>query len=133
MNITVPTTAQIAHSLERGARIAAPAIALIITSVVLLVELAYELGRFTGQAVHDRNDQLAAIWRNLWAAEPEALAEPAVAPIPASFAPVAPPIVHTLALLAVQLEGCTADELRRVTGSRRRCSKAELVAAYVAA
>lgn len=43
------------------------------------------------------------------------------------------PVMHPLALLAGELQSCTSSEVRRITGSRRRCSKAELVAAYVAA
>lgn len=66
MTMTVPTTAQIAQGLERGARIAAPAIAFVITCIVLLTELAYALGRLTGEAVYARNEQLAAFWRHLW-------------------------------------------------------------------
>lgn len=66
MTMTVPTTAQIAHGLERGARIAAPAIAFAITCIVLLAELTYALGRLTGKAIYARNEQLAAFWRHLW-------------------------------------------------------------------
>ena len=141
MTTTIPTTAQVAQALERGARIAAPVIALLITCLALLAELAYELGRLTGAAVHERSDQLARLWVRLWVREPEVLAEPAAqngdgnAISAAVFAPCAPvaPALHPLAALAAELQGYTSSELRRVTGSRRRCSKAELVAAYVAA
>lgn len=126
MTMTVPTTAQIAHGLERGVRIAAPAIAFAITCIVLLAELAYALGRLTGEAIYARNEQLAAFWRHLW--------------VPATAATTLPkrqsktaPVMHPLALLASELQSCTSSEVRRITGSRRRCSKAELVAAYVAA
>lgn len=114
---TVPTAAQIAQVLERGARIAAPVIALLITCLALLVELSYELGRQAGAAVHARNDQLAALWRRLL------LGSTPAAPV----APVAP-VPHPLAALAAELQGCTSTELRRITRSRRRCSKAALIA-----
>jgi len=132
MITTIPTTAQVAQALERGARIAAPVIALLITCLVLLAELTYELGRLTGEAVHERSDQLARLWVRLWVRKAEVLAEPAAAPIPTPCAPVAPAL-HPLTALAADLQGYTSSELRRMTGSRRRCSKAELVAAYVAA
>lgn len=126
MTMTVPTTAQIAHGLERGARIAAPAIAFAITCIVLLAELAYALGRLTGEAIYARNEQLAAFWRHLWM--PAAV----VKTLPKCQSKTAP-VMHPLALLADELQSCTSSEVRRITGSRRRCSKAELVAAYVAA
>ncbi len=126
MTMTVPTTAQIAHGLERGARIAAPAIAFAITCIVLLAELAYALGRLTGEAIYARNEQLAAFWRHLWV--PAAV----VKTLPKRQSKTAP-VMHPLALLAGELQSCTSSEVRRITGSRRRCSKAELVAAYVAA
>lgn len=126
MTMTVPTTAQIAHGLERGARIAAPAIAFAITCIVLLAELAYALGRLTGEAIYARNEQLAAFWRHLWV--PAAV----VKTLPKRQCKTAP-VMHPLALLASELQSCTSSEVRRITGSRRRCSKAELVAAYVAA
>jgi hypothetical protein len=126
MTMTVPTTAQIAHGLERGARIAAPAIAFAITCIVLLAELAYALGRLTGEAIYARNEQLAAFWRHLWV--PAAV----VKTLPKRQSKTAP-VMHPLALLASELQSCTSSEVRRITGSRRRCSKAELVAAYVAA
>lgn len=126
MTMTVPTTAQIAHGLERGARIAATAIAFAITCIVLLAELAYALGRLTGEAIYARNEQLAVFWRHLW--------------VPAAVVKTLPkrqfktaPVMHPLALLASELQSCSSSEVRRITGSRRRCSKAELVAAYVAA
>lgn len=126
MTMTVPTTAQIAHGLERGARIAAPAIAFAITCIVLLAELAYALGHLTGKAIYARNEQLAAFWRHLWV--PAAV----VKTLPKRQSKTAP-VMHPLALLASELQSCTSSEVRRITGSRRRCSKAELVAAYVAA
>ena len=126
MTMTVPTTVQIAHGLERGARIAAPAIAFAITCIVLLAELAYALGRLTGEAIYARNEQLAAFWRHLWV--PAAV----VKTLPKRQSKTAP-VMHPLALLASELQSCTSSEVRRITGSRRRCSKAELVAAYVAA
>lgn len=144
MTTTIPTTAQVAQALERGARIAAPVIALLITCLALLAELSYAFGYQLGSAVHERSDQLARLWVRLWVRKAEVLAEPAAAPIPTPCAPVAiapecpkcgtvAPALHPLAALAADLQGYTSSELRRMTGSRRRCSKAELVAAYVTA
>jgi len=145
MTTTIPTTAQVAQALERGARIAAPVIALLITCLTLLAELSYAFGYQLGSAVHERSDQLARLWVRLWVRKAEVLAEPAAAPIPTPCAPpvaIAPecpkcgtvaPALHPLAALAADLQGYTNSELRRMTGNRRRCSKAELVAAYVTA
>ena len=132
MTKAIPTTAQVAQTLERGARIAAPVIALLITCLTLLAELAYELGRLTGAAVHERNDQLARLWVRLWVREGEVLAAPAAAPIPAPCAPVAlvapvAPALHPLAVLAAELQSCSSGELRSLLGTRRRCSKAQLI------
>jgi hypothetical protein len=135
MTTTIPTTAQVAQTLERGARIAAPFIAFSVTAIILLAELTYELGYQMGSAVHERNDQMSRLWVRLWLREAEVLAEPVAAPIPVPFVPVTPvaPAFHPLAMLAAELHNHTSSELRRMTGSRRRCSKAELVAAYVTA
>lgn len=126
MFTTIPTTAKIAASLERTARIAAPFIAFLVTAIILLAELSYELGRLTGEAIYARNEQLAAFWRHLWV--PAAV----VKTLPKHQSKTAP-VMHPLALLASELQSCTSSEVRRITGSRRRCSKAELVAAYLAA
>ena len=56
MTLTVPTAAQIAQSIERTARVVAPAIALVITCAGLLAEFAYDLGFQLGTAVHARPD-----------------------------------------------------------------------------
>ena len=130
---TVPTTAQIAQNLERAARVIAPAVALAVTSVMLLAELAYSLGFQLGTAVHTRNDQLAAVWRRLWAPG----AEPAAAPITVKPAPIRlaaklQPQVHPLADLAADLEALTCAQLRSLAGTRRKARKAELIAMVLA-
>lgn len=47
-------------------------------------------------------------------------------------APVAPPLVHPLQPLAIELEQLTRSELQRIAGCRRRLAKAQLVALAVA-
>lgn len=65
-------------------------------------------------------------------------ASPVVAPsLPvvvasAPSAPFAPPIAHPLALVAASLEALTCQELRALTGSRRKARKAELIALALA-
>ena len=54
-------SAQVGAALHRAARIAAPVIALLITSALLLGHLAYQLGYQLGSAIHARNAQLAAL------------------------------------------------------------------------
>jgi hypothetical protein len=122
MTITVPTTAQVSASLERAARAAAPVVALVITCALLLIQLAYDLGYMLGSAVHARNDQLAALWRCLMA--PEAM------PAKAGFTA---PAVHPLAELVDELEAMTCKQLRALSGIRSKQSKAQLIAAYLAA
>lgn len=137
--ITVPTTEQVAAHLQHAARIAAPVVALLITTLLLLVELTYELGYQLGSAVHARNDQLSKVWVRLWVG---GTAEPA-APDPlqelgsgvhSTAEPAAPtaPLQHPLSVLANELEQLTATQLRAVLGTRRRCSKAQLIAAAMA-
>jgi hypothetical protein len=133
MTITVPTAAQIAQNLERTTRVIAPAVALAVTSVILLAELAYDLGHQLGSAVHARNDQLAAMWRRLWVPG----AEPAAAPITVKPAPIRlaaqlQPQVHPLADLATDLETLTCSQLRSLAGTRRKARKAELIAMVLA-
>jgi hypothetical protein len=130
---TVPTTAQIAQNLERAARVIAPAVALAVTSVMLLAELAYSLGFQLGTAVHTRNDQLAAMWRRLWVPG----AAPAAAPITVKPAPIRlaaklQPQVHPLADLAADLETLTCAQLRSLAGTKRKARKAELIAMLLA-
>jgi hypothetical protein len=50
----------------------------------------------------------------------------------APSAPSAPPIAHPLALVAASLETLTCRELRALTGTRRKLSKASLVALALA-
>jgi len=47
-------------------------------------------------------------------------------------APSAPPIAHPLSLVAASLEALTCRELRALTGTRRKLSKASLVALALA-
>lgn len=51
---------------------------------------------------------------------------------PAASAPVAPPLVHPLQPLAIELEQLTRSELQRIAGCRRRLAKAQLVALALA-
>ena len=120
--MNIPTSNQVAAGLERAARLAAPVIALLITCLLLAAELAYRLGYLTGEAIHARNDQMAAAWRRLWVPEAEVLAEPAALPIPA---------VHPLSLLAADFEQMTCKQIRELTGLRRKTAKRELIALAV--
>jgi hypothetical protein len=123
MNITVPTTIQVADRLERTARLIAPAVAFAITITLLLMQLAYELGYQLGQAVHARNDQLSAVWVRLWAPAAEVLADAPAEAIPAATAP----LQHPLMRLADELEQLTRSQLQALTGCRRKASKAQLI------
>ena len=120
MNITVPTTSQVADRLERTARLIAPALAFAITVTLLLVQLAYDLGYQLGQAVHERNDQLSALWVQLLADAP--------APQVATVAPVQHPVMA----LADELEQLTQRQLMALTGCRRKISKTQLIAMALA-
>ena len=102
------TTDQLGARLERSARLAAPVIALAITAVALLMQLAYDLGFLLGTAVHERSAQLAAVFN-----PPQ---------------PVPPPAVHPLALIAAELDQLTCKQLQQLTGCRRRIGKQQLIA-----
>ena len=117
MNITVPTTSQVADRLERTARLIAPALAFAITVTLLLVQLAYDLGYQLGQAVHERNDQLSALWVQLLADAP---------------APQVAPVQHPVMALADELEQLTQRQLMALTGCRRKISKTQLIAMALA-
>jgi hypothetical protein len=124
MELTIPTTHQVANALERGARAIAPCVALIVACTLLLMQLAYDLGFLLGRAVHQRNDQLSAIWRRLWVPDLEQTQlNPAPAPLPA---------VHPLAALASELDGMTTRQLQQLTGCRRRLAKRQLIAIAIA-
>lgn len=136
---TIPTTAAIASRLERAARILAPLVCLTIAAALTLAECCYQCGYQLGRAVHERNDELAALWRRVCrvpgpamvpAQSPITRAVPAMVPSPA-LVPVKPAL-HPLAVLAESLDSLTVSELRRITGTRRKCRKAELVAMAVA-
>lgn len=141
---TVPTVAAVASALERAARIAAPLICWAIAAVMTAAHLAYQLGHGLGQAVHHRNDQLAAVARRLATGErqarpthvvpvpapiaPQAPQEPQqAAPTPARVVPTPAPLLSPLAALRDELSALTVAELRRITGTRRKARKAELV------
>jgi len=129
MTITVPTTAQIAQNLERAARIVAPTIALVLTCLALLAQLAFDLGYLLGSAVHARNAELAAVWRRLWVPN----TEPPAAPITVRPAPIRlAPQEHPLTDLAADLEKLTCSQLRVLAGTKRRARKAELIAMVLA-
>lgn len=115
--MNIPTTNQVAAGLECAARLAAPVIALLVTCLLLAAELAYRFGYLTGEAIHARNDQMAAAWRRLWVPEPAALPMPAV---------------HPLSLLAADFEQMTCKQIRELTGLRRKTAKRELIALAVA-
>ena len=152
MTITIPTTVEVAAALQRWARLAAPFVALLLTSTVLLMELAYELGHQLGQAVHERSDQLARIWVQLVVpasdaqpATPDPLrcngSTPASALQPATLQCngseawteiPASPLQHPLQAVATELQQLTVKELQLICGTRRRLAKAELVAMALA-
>lgn len=105
--------------------------------LITLAVMTYLAGEFTGRTLHQLNDMLSNAWRRLWVPEAEVSAKPTeqpiLQPIVKESTVLTMPVLHPLAVVAAELQSCTSSELRRITGSRRRCSKAELVAAYVAA
>lgn len=129
MNTTIPTTTQLGAALEHTARRLVPVVALLITAVLLLIELSYGLGHQLGTAVHERNDQLARLWRRLWVPQarvPQAPVPEAVLPAPAA------PMAHPLAELAVELEAMSCRQLQQLTGCRRKAAKRQLIALALA-
>lgn len=134
---TVPTAATVAATLERAARIAAPLICWAVAAALTAAQIAYQCGYALGQATHARNDQLAALARR-WATG-ERPAQPTNTPQhvqqPQQAAPTSLPVVTTpaplmspLAALRDELSALTVAELRRITGTRRKARKADLVA-----
>lgn len=121
---TVPTVAAVAAALERAARIAAPLICWAIAAVMTAAHLAYQLGHGLGQAVHHRNDQLAALARRLATGERRAHAAPQA---PCRVVTTPAPLPHPLAALRDELSALTVADLRRITGTRRKARKADLV------
>ena len=73
----------------------------------------------------------AALGRRYAAALAPSAPSPAMV-APAPSAPSAPPIAHPLAVMAASLEALTCRELRALTGTRRKLSKASLVALALA-
>jgi len=113
------SSAQLAARFERGARLSAPFLAFAVTVVLLLVELAYEVGFQLGQAVHARSAQLADLHRRALGLT----------------APVTPalPITHPLADLAVSLELLPVRMLRPMAGSiPKKTRKSDLIMSIVA-
>ena len=101
--------------IQAARRIAVAVAALLFCVAADSAALAYELGRQTGQAVHERNDQLAGLFRRV------------LAPTPA---PVATPTPAPVATPAPDFAALTVRELRTLTGLRSsRLRKADLVAA----
>jgi hypothetical protein len=128
----VPTSAAVAARLERAARILAPLVCLAIAAALTLAECCYQCGYQLGRAVHERNDELATLWRRVCRVP---VPTTATAPVPTTAtAPMVPvkPALHPLAVLAESMDSLTVSELRAVTGTRRKCRKAELVAMAVA-
>jgi hypothetical protein len=119
--MTVPTCQQLAASLQRSARLAAPPIAFLITAVLLSADLAYRLGYLTGQAVHARSQQLARLASQVPSQKGEAMGPTTVQPI-----------LHPAATLAADLERLTTRQLRQLTGIRRNLSKRQLIAYAIA-
>lgn len=131
MAFTIPTTTQLATTLHRNARLAAPCIALVCTAAVLLTQLAYDLGRLTGEAVYARADQLRQLWLQLCRTPSTS---PSTATIVDTTAPIiTSPVVHPLAVMAADLEAMTTRQLQQLTGCRRRLAKRQLIALALAA
>lgn len=51
---------------------------------------------------------------------------------PAPHPPGPAPAAHPLSMVAEELQALTCAQLRAITGTRRKCSKAELIAAMLA-
>ncbi len=138
---TIPTSADVAQRLERMARILAPLLCWAIAAALTLAQCCYQCGYQLGRTVHERNDQLSALWRRVCrvpgpAMVPSPATVPAQSPISRAV-PVVPttvpsPALHPLAPLAESLDSLTLAELRRITGTRRKCRKAELISLAVA-
>jgi hypothetical protein len=126
---TIPTTADVAARLERLCRILAPLLCWAVAAVLTLAECCYQCGYQLGRAVHRRNDELARLWRHVCGV-PAPTTATATAPVPAPV-PVVPalpePALHPLAAMAESLQSLTVSDLRRITGTRRKCRKAELI------
>jgi hypothetical protein len=119
-----------------------------IAAALTLAQCCYQCGYQLGCAVHERNDQLSALWRSVCGVPaPTTATVPGPAMVPAQSpisraVPVVPttvpspalpePLLHPLAAMAESLDSLTVSELRRITGRRRKCRKAELVSLAVA-
>lgn len=97
--------------------------------LVAMAVLTFHAGRLTGRGVHRLNDWLAAAWRGLLVPAVNTSAQPVST---AYTFTSQQPIAHPLADLAAQLEALTVRELMAMTGSRRKLSKARLVALALA-
>jgi hypothetical protein len=120
--------------LERLARILAPLLCWTIAAALTLAECCYQCGYALGSAVHQRNDQLSALWCRLCRVPvPVPTTATATAPVVPPVPPAPPaPALHPLAELAASLDSLTVAELRHITGTRRKCRKAELISLAVA-
>lgn len=110
---------------------------IVLHGLITLAVLTYLAGWYLGRWLHRANDQLSRAWVQLWvpgAAEtvhtPDPLHCNGSAPGAAEsvHTPNPQPQLHPLAALATELQQLSAAELRQLLGTKRRCSKAELVA-----
>lgn len=88
---------------------------IVVHGLIACAVAVYVAGEMSGRWLHCLNDRLAQV-----------LAGTSAMPIPAR--PVAAPITHPLAELAAELEQLTVQQLRTITGIRRKLAKRELVA-----
>lgn len=118
-------------ALHRAARIAGTVLAYVVTLAWIAGECAFDLGRQLRLAVEERNDQLAALWLRLLgltpaaapapAAEPEAPAEEAPAPVLALSCGHAP-------IALIPAVAASRQPAPRAPRSRRQARKGRQVA-----
>lgn len=89
--------------------------------LIALAVATYVAGEFTGRALHRANDVLARWWAARLVPPP---VEPAARPCQ--------PALHPLAVVGADLALLSNTQLRRITGTRNRLTKAQLVALAVA-
>jgi hypothetical protein len=88
--------------------------------LIALAVATYVAGEFTGRALHTTNARLARCWAGR------------LAPAAMPAAPATPPALHPLAQVGADLALLSNAQLRRITGTRGRLAKAQLVALAVA-
>jgi len=98
--------------------------AIVLHGIVTTAILVYLAGEYTGRTLHRLNDALSRVWVALWVPEPAPVAEPTAEPVQPVLAP---PATHPLATLADDLQALSCNQLRQLLGTKRRCSKRELV------